>query len=162
MQQDSQDYRQQDCGQTLAEGLAEYRARNPGLLRGDDLSPEARRFFECHDIVHVVFGCGTSMPEEAVVKLASIFGTTGGFAILRGYRLQEAFDIYRRLSPLDTLRAILLAGVLVPRTLWRCSRQRRRWPWEGFEPYLAVPLHTLRAEFGVTVARGRGRTARLR
>ena len=156
MQSGSHDYQRQDSSLTLAEGLAEYLARHPGLLRGADLSPEARQFFECHDVVHVVFGCGTSMPEEAIVKVASIFGTTGGFAILRGYRLQESFDIYRKLSPIDTLRAIMLAAVLVPRTIWRCSRQHQRWPWEGFQPYLAVPLRTLRAEFGITVAQGRG------
>jgi hypothetical protein len=151
----SPEYARQDSDLTLAGGLAEYHAHNPGLLRGPDLSPEARRFFECHDIVHVVFGCGTSMPDEAVVKLASIFGTTAGLAVLRGYALDESVGIYRKLPPMDTLRAIMWAGVLVPRTVWRCLRQRRRWPWEGFQPYLQVPLRTLRADFGISVAQGR-------
>jgi hypothetical protein len=65
--------------QTLAEALTEYYAVNPELKRGDALSPEARAFFRSHDVVHVIYGCGTSMPDEAVVKLASVFGTSGGF-----------------------------------------------------------------------------------
>lgn len=72
--------------QTLSEGLAEYFAANPMLKREADLlSPQARQFFRSHDAVHVVYGCGTSMSDEAIVKLASIFGTRGGLDVLRGY-----------------------------------------------------------------------------
>ncbi len=54
--------------QTLAEGLAEYLAAHPNLKRDDQLaSAEARQFFRAHDIVHVLYGCGTSMPDEAIV-----------------------------------------------------------------------------------------------
>jgi hypothetical protein len=140
--------------QTLAEGLAEYYAANPGLKRGPSLSPEAREFFRCHDTVHVLYGCGTSMPDEAIVKLASIFGTTGGLSILRGYRLHESIDIYRRLPVAGTLRALLLAPWLVARTIWRCRRQRSAWPWSAHEPYMDVPLSELRARFGIGVAHG--------
>ena len=147
-------FERQESSQTLAEGLAEYFDRNPGLIRGPRLSPEAQQFFECHDVVHVVYGCGTSMPDEAVVKLASIFGTTAGLKVLNGYRLHESLDIYTKLPPIDTLRAMAYSVVLVPRTILRCSRQRRRWPWQDFESYLPVPLAQLRVEFGILVAHG--------
>jgi len=145
-------FESQVCTLTLAEGLAEYYEKNPALVRGDHLSAEAREFFRSHDTAHVVFGCGTSMPDEAVVKIASFFGTTEGFKVLRGYRLYESLDIYRRLPLLDTLRALAYAAYLVPRTIYRCAKQTRRWPWRDFEPDLAVPLHTLRMQFGIEVA----------
>jgi hypothetical protein len=102
--------------QTLAAALAEYYAANPQLKRDDALSPEARDFFLSHDIVHVLYGCGTSMPDEAVVKLSSLFGTNGGFSILHGYRLHESLDIYRKLPLGSTLIGFVAAPYLIVRT----------------------------------------------
>lgn len=140
--------------QTLAEGLAEYHGAHPELKRGSTLSPEARRFFHCHDVVHVLYGCGTSMPDEAIVKLASILGTTGGLSILRGYRLHESVDIYRHLPPGDTLVAVLLSPYLIVRTAWRCKRQSALWPWQDHQQYMGGPLVELRKAFGIRVAHG--------
>jgi hypothetical protein len=145
--------------QTLAEALIEYHAANPELKRGDALSPEARAFFHSHDVVHVIYGCGTSMPDEAVVKLASVFGTSGGFSILRGYRLHESVDIYRRLPLGSTLIALLASPYIIARTLWRCACQRSKWPWSSHEQYMQSPLHELRAQFGIEVAHKSRRSA---
>lgn len=138
--------------QTLAEALAEYYAANPALKRGSSLSLQAQEFFRCHDTVHVLYGCGTSMPDEAIVKLASLFGTTGGFSVLRGYRLHESLDIYRKLPLASTAVALLIAPYLISRTIWRCVRQRRPWPWAEHQQYTNTPLHELRAHFGIKVA----------
>lgn len=59
-------YEVQDSPQTLAAGITEYYAANPGLADGRSGSPEARQFFRCHDAVHVVFGCGVALDDEAV------------------------------------------------------------------------------------------------
>jgi hypothetical protein len=143
--------------QTLAEGLAEYFAAHPDLKREEQLaSREARQFFRSHDIVHVLYGCGTSMPDEAVVKLASLLGTTGGLRILRGYTHHETLDIYRRLPWPSTLVALLASPYLIARTIWRCSRQRRRWPWIENEQFMNVRLDELRTMFGIRVAREKG------
>lgn len=140
--------------QTLAQGLDEYFAANPALKRQDSLlSPEAKEFFRSHDIVHVLYGCGTTMPDEAIVKLASLTGTTGGLRVLRGYANHETLDIYTRLPLADTVRALLMSPYLVIRTLWRCMRQTRRWPWAENQQYMDVPLVELRAMFRIKVAR---------
>ena len=142
--------------QTLAQGLAEYFAANPGLKRENSLlSQEARQFFRAHDVVHVLYGCGTSMPDEAVVKLSSIFGTTGGMAVLRGYTHHETLDIYTRLPIGSTILALLSAPYLFIRTVWRCARQRERWPWADHEQFLDTPLSELRNRFGIRVAHAR-------
>lgn len=139
--------------QTLAEGLAEYYAVNPQLKREASLlSPEARRFFRAHDIVHVLYGCGTSMPDEAIVKLASLFGTTGGTQVLRGYTHHETLDIYRNLPVAGTVIALLAAPYLIARTVWRCARQRQRWPWFENEQFMNVSLAEIRSGFGIRVA----------
>lgn len=142
-----------DSPQTLSQGLAEYFAANPLLKREAALqSDEARQFFRSHDVVHVLYGCGTSMPDEAIVKLASLFGTTGGFHVLRGYLHHETLDIYTRLPPADTALALLSAPWLIVRTLWRCTRQTRRWPWVDHQQYLDTPLRDIRIQFNIRVA----------
>jgi len=145
-------FERQDSEQTLAEGIAEYHAANPGLTHERDMSPAAREFFRCHDAAHVVFGCSTALDDEAVVKIASMLGTTAGLGVLRGYRLHESIAIYRKLRAADVLRSIAHAAVVVPRTALRCLRQRARWPWSEHERYLDVPLRDLRRELGIRVA----------
>ena len=87
--------------QTLAEGIAEYYQANPGLVPGSKTSIEAQEFFRCHDAVHVVFGCGNALSDEAIVKVASVCGTSGRFGVLRGYRLHESQQIYQKLGSFE-------------------------------------------------------------
>jgi hypothetical protein len=150
-------FEHQDSVQTLEDGIAEYHRANPGLAKGRTLSTQAREFFRCHDAVHVVFGCGNTLDDEAVVKIASILGTSGGFGVLRGYRLHESLDIYRKQRISDVFRTIAHSVVLVPRTVIRCLGQTRRWPWDDFEPYARVPLRKIREEFGIRVAHFSGK-----
>jgi hypothetical protein len=145
-------YQQQDSMQTLSEGIAEYRAVNPNLDDGRSMNPAAQEFFRCHDVAHVVFGCSTALDDEAVVKIASIFGTSAGFGVLKGYRLHESIEIYGRLRIAEMVHTFLSAFILVPRTVWRCRRQHARWPWADHAPYLARPLADIRRELGIAVA----------
>jgi hypothetical protein len=138
--------------QTLAEALIEYYQANPKLKRDAALSPEAREFFQAHDVVHVVYGCNTSMPDEAIVKLSSLFGSSAGVSVLRGYRLHESLEIYRRLPLGSTLAALMAAPYLIVRTIWRCLHQRAKWPWTDHEQYMHTPLRELRERFGIRVA----------
>jgi len=94
-------FQSQDARLTLTQGLAEYFAANAGLDDARDMSPEAAAFFARHDAVHVVYGCGTSLDDEVVVKIASVFGTTAGVGALKGYRLHESRRIYSRLRIVD-------------------------------------------------------------
>ena len=139
--------------QTLSDGLAEYFASNPDLKRDSQLIAEvANQFFKGHDTVHVVYGCGTSMPDEAIVKIVSLFGTTEGFAVLRGYVHHETLDIYRNLPFVSILAAIFLSPFLLIRALLICLRQTKRWPWLEHQKYMNAPLCRIREEFGIKIA----------
>jgi hypothetical protein len=142
----------QESRQTLAEGISECFSAHPSLLRGEQLSCDARAFFRSHDAAHVVFGCGLSLQHEAVVKISSLFGTTGAWSVLRGYRLHESIEIYKRLDHREIIDTALTSFVVVPRTILRCPRQRKRWPWSAFASYMETPLSDLRDEFGIRVA----------
>jgi hypothetical protein len=148
-------YQLQNSPQTLAEGMREYYAAHPGLAAARNSgSPEAQEFFRCHDAAHVIFGCGIALDDEAVVKVASILGTTARLRVLEGYRLHESRQIYEQLPLRAVLKAIAHSAIVVPRTVVRCLGQCSRWPWAEFDPYLAVPLRDIRRQFGIRVAHG--------
>jgi hypothetical protein len=148
-------YEARHSRQTLAEGLEEYYARNPGLSDVASMPPEAQAWFRAHDAVHVVYGCGISLADEAVAKVASVFGTTAGFGALAGYRLPDSRAIYSRIGWRAGIDAALRSVIAVPRTIHRCRAQRRRWPWpiEAHGEWRNVTLSALRDAFGIRVVR---------
>jgi len=140
-----------ECDATLREGLDEYYASRSDLVSGRGLSPAAREFFRCHDVAHVVFGCSTSLTDEAVVKLWSFFGTSAGLSLVRAYRLPESQEIYTRLEWEPILSTALRSLYLTPLVISRCLRMNRRWPWTGWEPHLDVPIRELRSGYGIRI-----------
>ncbi len=136
---------------TLEQGLAEYYGARDDLVTGRGASERAREFFRCHDTAHVVFGCGTTLPQEALVKIWSFFGTTAGLTLLRAYRLPESQEIYRTLSWTEVAGTTRFALVYVPVVLGRCLQMHRRWPWSEFDSYRSVRLVEIREEFGIRV-----------
>lgn len=144
-------YQKQDSSQTLSAGIAEYFAANREHLKTRALSPEADEFFRCHDASHVVFGCDISLSDELVVKISSVFGTTAGWNVLKGYRLAESKEVYEELLLVDVVRTVVSSLYLVPITIWRCFRMQRRWHWDNFDEFLDVPLAQVRERFGIQV-----------
>ena len=146
------DYQFQDSQQTLEEGVAEYYSANQQHFSTRKMTAPAQEFFRCHDVAHVVFGCDISLPDEAVVKISSAFGTTIGFGVMKGYQLAESKEVYDGLGLLDILLTTVKSMLLVPKTIWRCSRMRKRWVWSEHSEFLQRPLGELRTEFGICVA----------
>ena len=72
-------YQDPDAKMTLEEALQEYYQANADILYRGDKSVDSVDFFRCHDVAHVVFGCDTSLMNEAMVKTWTVFGTTLGF-----------------------------------------------------------------------------------
>jgi len=144
-------YLQQDSRQTLAEGLAEYFEAHQSELNKRLNSEVAKDFFSAHDTAHVVFGCGINLSDEAVVKICSMFGTSEGLGVLRGYALAESKEIYTELTTEEIVKTALSSLLLVPRSIWRCLRMHERWPWLDHRDYLNLPLHCIRARFGIRV-----------
>ena len=52
----------------------------------------------------------------------------------------------------DIVVTVISSVVIVPRTIVRCLRQRKRWPWSGHSAHLHVALADLRSEYGIRVA----------
>ena len=145
------EYQHSDTTLTLKSGLAEYYASRADLVDGRGVSSAAREFFRCHDVAHVVFGCSTTLLNEAMVKTWSFFGTTRGLSLARDYRLPEAKEIYEQLEWGSIARTALGSVTAVPRVMARCVRMHKRWPWSDFEAYRQMSLRVLRREYGIQV-----------
>ena len=131
--------------------MGEYYASHEGLVTGRGVSDSAREFFRCHDAAHVVFGCSTTLSNEAIVKIWSFFGTTAGLSLMRDYRSPESKEIYARIRWSDVPATALRSVVNVPLVLFGCLRMHRRWPWSDVDRYLKVRLVDIRREFGIKV-----------
>lgn len=137
---------------TLRQGLVRYADVNQAVLSTRALSEEADQFFRCHDVVHVVFACDTTLVGEGTVKLWTIFGTTLGFwKHLRGYSEADAFSLFRQYRRRHLAQHIARLLRSSPSTIMRARRMRARWPWSDHEPYMDATLADIRAEFGIDV-----------
>ncbi len=145
------EYQHSDTTLTLESGLAEYYASRADLVGGRGVSPAAREFFRCHDAAHVVFGCSTTLLNEAMVKIWSFFGTTRGLSLVREYRLPESKEIYKQLEWSSIAPTAIRSATVLPRVMTRCVRMHKRWPWSDFEVFQHVELRELRREYGIRV-----------
>jgi adenylate kinase family enzyme len=146
------EYVRQDSSQTLREGLAEYRARNPGLLDAAAMEGEAAALFRQHDAAHVLFGCETTLRGETLVDTWTIFASSIG---LRGYlaylKLPQVNQVF---AEAGIGRVALVSARCLPdalRVVWRSRRVVPKWPWTEYERYLDRPLRELRDEFRIRV-----------
>lgn len=145
------EYQNANATITLASGLEEYCASHSDLVGDRGVSPAAREFFRGHDAAHVVFGCSTTLLNEAMVKVWSFFGTTRGLGLIRDYRLPESQEIYEQLEWGPIARTALRSITVVPRVMARCARMHKRWPWSDFDGHRGESLRDLRREYGIRV-----------
>lgn len=144
-------YQEQGSSQTLREGLAEYRQANAAIIEDGD-SEEGASLFRSHDVCHVIFGCNTSLAQEAAVDLWTIFGVDIRLRDYLAYlKLPEVQDILRAVGYGRTLRESVKALPALARVIRNARRMHKKWPWIDHEPYLDRSLASLRDEFGIRV-----------
>lgn len=150
------EYCEQHSQQTLAEGLAEYYATMPNLLPPEQLSPESQELFIPHDACHVVFGCDTSIHDEALVDTWTMFGSDVGIKRYLAYlKNPDAKQIFDDTGWWTMLKLSLSALPDLVRVIWRSRRMLSRWPWEHHTLYMHRRLDDIRKEFGIRVIRHR-------
>ncbi|MEB3281471.1 MAG: hypothetical protein VKK42_21365 [Lyngbya sp.] len=145
-------YQQQHSTQTLQEGLEEYYRSIPGLTTSNYSSLEMKKFFQSHDVTHVVFGCSTSIVDETLTDFWTLFGSTVKFSRYLAYlNYPETQQIFQEAGYLQTLGIFLKTLPQVFRVIWRTFQMRKKWDWENYESYLHLSLQEIRREFGICV-----------
>jgi hypothetical protein len=149
---DGTQYLIRDSSQTLREALAEYYARNPGLLDPKGMPNNVAELFRQHDAGHVVFGCDTSLRGETLVDTWTVFGSTAG---IRGYveyfKYPQVNQVFAQVGYFRIALEFLRCLPDVCRVIARCLRLSSKWPWHDYRRYLDDPVRELRHQFNIRV-----------
>jgi|SRR5215472_9541107 len=147
-------YQSQRSTQTLAEGLAEYYARNRGRVTPPaDLPPESVALFRSHDICHVIFGLDTTLGDETMADARTMLSSDVGWARYAAYLASDpaAKALFKELGYAAAIWTTLATTPRILRAVVEAFRMKKRWPWTPPEAHLARPLADLRAEYGIRV-----------
>lgn len=141
-------YLEPDCRLTLAEGLAEFAAANPGLIPPTD--PELRELVLAHDSCHVLFGLTTSVEDEALADTWTLVGSTVTLKQYAQYLKRPEFTgIVKQIGLWNIIFGSLRALPRIFRAIRRARRMTARWPFFDYARFLDVPVVELRRRFGV-------------
>lgn len=147
-------YQHQDSALTLAEGLEEYYSANEGVVsRPRDLPPESHNLFRSHDMCHVIFGLGTTLDDETMADLRTLFSSDVGWRRYAAYLTQDhqAKALFQELGYLKAVWATLKTTPRIWRAFLESRRMQKRWPWSPPDSYQQRSLADLRNEFGICV-----------
>ena len=147
-------YQEQDSPQTLSEGVAEYRARFVELIDARGVSPGLGAFLDAHDYCHVVFGLDTSLPQEVMADIWTMFGSD---VVLSNYvsylKHPEVNGILKEIGYKAWITESVKAVPAMFRVFRKTRRMHKKWPFYGYEEFANRPLAELRCEFGIEVIR---------
>ncbi|MBN4061741.1 hypothetical protein JYU20_00910 [Bacteroidales bacterium AH-315-I05] len=150
MQLQKPKYKYQNASITLKEGLEEYQSMHSGLLQEEEMKGDAAEFFHSHDICHVVFGCDTTLGNEAMVETWSYFGTTVKLKELMVYiDTKEHKEIMRKVGITGTIWTFIKAFPNIIKVIARTRKMKKKWPWSDNEHYLNVSLKEIRDDFNI-------------
>lgn len=147
-------YTQQDSPLTLAEALKEYYAANGGrVVRPQDMPPESFALFHCHDMCHVIFGLDTTLDDEALADMRTMFSCDVGVRRYAEYLMhdRQAKILFKELGIIKSIWVTVLAVPRICRAAKQAWQMKKRWPWVPPDSYQDRSLAELRQEFGIRV-----------
>ena len=138
--------------QTLQQGVAEFHKKNQKYFSEKIQSKDGDHFLKCHDAAHVVFGCGTTLYGEGVVKIWTTFGTNLNFLeVTRGYRSVNAHHLASEFSFSHVVKNIFKLLAVIPKAIYRAKSMKKAWPFNEYADYLDTPIVDIREEFNIRV-----------
>jgi hypothetical protein len=147
-------YMRQDSALTLAEGLKEYYAANVGrVVHPRDLPPDSVALFRCHDMCHVIFGLDTTLDDEALADMRTLFSCDVGVRRYAKYltRDRQAKILFKELGVFRSMWVTVLVVPRICRAANEAWRTKKRWPWEPPKSYQNRSLADLRREFEIRI-----------
>ena len=145
-------FKSQESALSLREALRIHRAHIPELVEVEDEPQDAlQELFAGHDVVHCLWGLGTTVGEEIRVDLYSLFGTTIGLRRYWAYITHPVVTkVIKETTPLAAVPAILISLCRLP-WIWLNTRRMQRWDFDGWRIHLERPLCEIRAEYEIRV-----------
>lgn len=147
-------YQKQNSSQTVQQALDEYYAKNTGLVNTSNEASEIAALFRHHDIIHVVFGCTTSLHDETLADTWTIFGTTIRLREYLNYlKYPEATNVLKQVGWINMFREFLKTIPDMFRVIGKTRQMTKKWVWTDDKKYLDQPLSQVRQEFGIQILR---------
>jgi hypothetical protein len=117
------------------------------------LSPESAALFRSHDLCHVIFGLDTTLADEAMADVRTLFSCDVGWRQYAKYMTgdPEAKAIFKQLGYLRAIGITLWVTPRMVRALFEAARMTRRWPWRPPASFDTRALSDLRREHGIRV-----------
>lgn len=140
--------------QTLHEAIQELRAFEGSDDAVVNLAPELREDIEIHDVIHVLFACGTDLASEVIAHIWTIFGTT--YNVQNMARVNMHQDHQDVLSTIGHAKLLQMWAYKIPeivKILYRAKRMIRRFPVQEYTQYLDRQLIDIREEFGIRLTK---------
>ena len=138
---------------TLERAIQELRQREETKGNTSVRMPkEMSQTFEQHDVVHVLFGCGTTIKDEIAAHIWMLFGTTAKLNEM--HRVVADREHRNVLSGIGHLKLLGIWVSCLPRIfriMIRCSRMEKRLPLEELEKLKEQPLCEIRRQYGIFI-----------
>jgi uncharacterized tellurite resistance protein B-like protein len=146
-------YQDPSTPMTLREGLAEYHSSFDGLVdESKTSSPLATEFFHHPDLCHVLFGCDTSLQNEGMVDLWTIFGTDVSVRQYMDYlNVPEAKQILEEAGFVKMTLETAKGSPKLFEVFLRARDMKKKWIFLEGNAHLDRPLSELRAEYGIRI-----------
>ena len=146
LQRQNLSFKVQESNLSLREALVIHRAHIPELIEvAEEPQGALQELFAGHDVVHCLWGLGTSVGEEIRVDLYSLFGTTIGLKRYWGYITHPTVaTLIKETTPLAAIPSILLSIGRAPWIWWK-TRRITRWNFDEWRSHLDRPLTDIRA-----------------
>jgi len=112
--------------------------------------PEASRgLFRKHDISHVIFGLDTTLEDEAMADMRTLFSTDGGWSRYARFLASDkaAKAIFKHVGYGSVLAATVRALPRIARAFLQALTIRKRWPWNTPDRFQICSLKHLRREY---------------
>jgi hypothetical protein len=145
-------YRQHNSTQTLQKGLEELRALEAAQQNDASETFDAALQTELtqHDVIHVLFGCGTDLQGEIQAHVWTLFGTTLSMQQMHQVNTHKDHkSALQEIGHFKLLRTWLRLFPQLLRTIWRAKHMSKKFPIEQTDAYLQRSLKEIRREFSI-------------
>jgi hypothetical protein len=102
---------------------------------------------------HVIFGLSTTLDDETMADVRTLFSCDVGWRRYSAYLLQDkqAKALFKELGYRKAIGATLRAMPRIWQAFMESWRMKKPWPWSPPDSYLTRSLANLRDEFGICV-----------
>lgn len=137
---------------TLGEAIRRLRLSEGENDATDKMLVEAKKVFEQHDAVHILFNCGTSIRDEIAVHVWMVFATTANVGEMhRAVASQEHRNVMTDIGHFRLVRIWIRSLPHILNIIYKSWRMKQRLPLEELHNLKKLPVLKIRQEYGIVL-----------